>query len=60
MKLSIATLAAASSLVATQPVLNTRDATVNDTANDMGDAVSGSGACKDNAVIFARGTFDSG
>ncbi|KAJ6502762.1 carbohydrate esterase family 5 protein [Mycena vitilis] len=31
-----------------------------DTANDMEDAISGAADCKDVAVIFARGTFDSG
>ncbi|KAJ7635883.1 carbohydrate esterase family 5 protein [Mycena rosella] len=31
-----------------------------DTANDMNDVLSGNAACKDVAVIFARGTFDSG
>jgi hypothetical protein len=33
---------------------------VSDTANDMVNIVSGKGACAPVAVLFARGTFDSG
>ena len=47
-------------LVSAAPASLDARAGVSDTANDMANLLSGTGKCASVAVIFARGTFDSG
>lgn len=54
-----ATLVSVSGILAAAAPLNSRDG-VSDTFNDMSDIVAGDASCAPVAVIFARGTFDSG
>lgn len=57
MKFTLPLLAGCSLLVSAAPVVSQG---VNDTANGMLDVIHGNADCKAVAVIFARGTFDSG
>ena len=53
------TLFAISAALASAAPIESR-AGVSDTANDMVNIANGKGACAPVAVLFARGTFDSG
>ncbi|KAJ6597459.1 carbohydrate esterase family 5 protein [Mycena vulgaris] len=56
------TVAASALLISARPTLQNKRlfAGGSDTADGMNDVLSGAEDCKDVAVIFARGTFDSG
>jgi hypothetical protein len=58
MKSAIATTLLLSTLALAAP--SPRAASTIDTANEMDAVISGKAKCKTNAVLFARGTFDSG
>jgi cutinase len=53
------TLVSVFGVLAAAAPLQARDG-ISDTANDMSDIVAGDASCAPVAVIFARGTFDSG
>ncbi|KAF7335752.1 Carbohydrate esterase family 5 protein [Mycena venus] len=57
---SLFTVATCALLSSARPTQNKRALFGSDTANGMSDVLFGDEDCKDVAVIFARGTFDSG